>query len=94
MEKEMAAHSSIPTWTPWMEKPGGLQSMKSQIVGHDSLALQNANAVILGLPQWLTDKNLPADARDVGSIPGLGRSLGGGNGNPLQLCRVLQKQGI
>ena len=32
-------------------------------------------------------KNLPANERDigdVGSIPGLGRSLGGGNGNPLQ----------
>ena len=29
-------------------------------------------------------KNLSADARDVGLIPGLGRSLGGGNGNPLQ----------
>ena len=32
-------------------------------------------------------KNLPAkvgDRRDVGSIPGSGRSPGGGNGNPLQ----------
>jgi len=29
-------------------------------------------------------KNLSADARDVGLIPELGRSLGGGNGNPLQ----------
>ena len=32
-------------------------------------------------------KNLPAsagDSRDVGLIPGSGRSLGGGNGNPLQ----------
>ena len=31
-------------------------------------------------------KNLPAyagDARDSGLIPGLGRSPGGGNGNPL-----------
>ena len=28
-------------------------------------------------------KNLPADARDVGLIPGLGRSPGEGNGNPL-----------
>ena len=26
-------------------------------------------------------KNLPANAGDVGSIPGSGRSLGGGNGN-------------
>ena len=32
-------------------------------------------------------KNLPANAGtrgDVGSIPGLGKSPGGGNGNPLQ----------
>ena len=29
-------------------------------------------------------KNLPANARDVDTIPGLGRSSGEGNGNPLQ----------
>ena len=29
-------------------------------------------------------KNLPAKAADEGSIPGSGRSPGGGNGNPLQ----------
>ena len=29
-------------------------------------------------------KNLPANARDTGSIPGLGRSPGVGNGNTLQ----------
>ena len=36
-------------------------------------------------------KNLPADAGDVGdegSIPGLGRSPGGGHGNPLQYPRL------
>ena len=36
-------------------------------------------------------KNLPAnvgDARDVGSIPGSGRSPGGGYGNPLQYSRL------
>ena len=35
----------------------------------------------------LVVKNLPAnagDVRDVGSIPGLGRPPGEGNGNPLQ----------
>ena len=35
----------------------------------------------------LVVKNLPAnagDVRDVGSIPGLGRFPGGGNGNPFQ----------
>ena len=33
LEKEMATHSSILAWTtPWMEEPGGLQSMGSQRV--------------------------------------------------------------
>ena len=35
LEKEMATHSSILAWeTPWTEKPGTLQSMGSQRVGH------------------------------------------------------------
>ena len=32
----------------------------------------------------LVVKNLLASVRDVGLIPGLGRSLGGGHGSPLQ----------
>ena len=36
LEKEMATHSSSLAWRiPWMEEPGGLQSMGSQRVGHD-----------------------------------------------------------
>ena len=36
MEKEMATHSSTLAWKiPWAEKPGKLQSMGSQRVGHD-----------------------------------------------------------
>ena len=36
LEKEMATHSSILAWRiPWVEEPGGLQSMGSQRVGHD-----------------------------------------------------------
>ena len=36
LEKETATYSSILTWRiPWTEKPGGLQSMGSQRVGHD-----------------------------------------------------------
>ena len=35
-EKETATHSSILAWEiPWIEEPGGLQSMGSQRVGHD-----------------------------------------------------------
>ena len=36
LEKEMATHSSILAWKiPRTEKPGRLQSMGSQRVGHD-----------------------------------------------------------
>ena len=37
-----------------------------------------------GFPNGSEVKNLPANAGDVGSIPGLGRYPGEGNGNPLQ----------
>jgi len=41
MEKEMAIHSSIPAWEiPRTEEPGGLQSMRSQRVGHDLVTKQ------------------------------------------------------
>ena len=42
-------------------------------------------AISMGFPGGSGVKNLPAsigDARDSGSIPGLGRSFGEGNGNP------------
>ena len=36
LEKGVTIHSSILAWRmPWMEEPGGLQSMGSQRVGHD-----------------------------------------------------------
>ena len=36
LEKEMATHFSTLTWKiPWMEEPGGLQSMESQRVGNN-----------------------------------------------------------
>ena len=36
LEEGMATHSSILAWRiPWTEEPGGLQSMRSQRVGHD-----------------------------------------------------------
>ena len=41
------------------------------------------------IPQWLSGEESACHAGDVGSIPGLGRSCGGGNGNPLQ-CSCLE----
>ena len=40
--------------------------------------------MFLGFPGGSVVKNLPSSAGDAGSIPGSGRSPGGGNGNPLQ----------
>ena len=37
-----------------------------------------------GFPGGTAVKNPPANVRDTGLIPGLGRSPGVGNGNPLQ----------
>ena len=46
LEEEMATHSSILAWRiPWAEEPGGLQSIESQRVGHDSVT---EHARILG----------------------------------------------
>ena len=40
LEKEMATHSSTLAWKmPWMEKPGRLQSMGLQRVGHHRATL-------------------------------------------------------
>ena len=51
----------------------------------------NANLLIFphpsppcDFPRGAVVKNMPAHAGDMGSIPGLGRSPGGGNSNPLQ----------
>ena len=38
----------------------------------------------LGFPGGSAVENLPANAGDESLIPGLGRSPGGGHGNPLQ----------
>ena len=39
---------------------------------------------VMGLLWWLRGKESACNAGDAGSIPGSGRSPGGGNGNPLQ----------
>ena len=49
--------------------------------------LEKLFAVSLGqqrVPWWLSGKESACSAGDLGLIPGLGRSPGEGNGNPLQ----------
>ena len=58
LEKEVVTHSSILAWRiPWTERPGGLQSMGSQRVGHDwatSLSLISSPSFFLFTFLWLT----------------------------------------
>ena len=42
--------------------------------------------VFMGFPGGSDGKDSACNAGDLGSIPGLGRSPGGGHGNPLQCC--------
>ena len=46
LEKEMATHSNMLAWRiPWMEEPGGLQSIGWQRVGHDRATLNMADYI-------------------------------------------------
>ena len=68
-------------------KPGGLQSMGSQRVGHDRATEQQNFCWVFkqgwGFPGGSDGNASACNAGDQGSIPGLGRSPGEGNGYPL-----------
>ena len=46
--------------------------------------MASIGAISRGFPGGSVVENLPANAADMGSIPGSGRSPGEGNSNPLQ----------
>ena len=72
----MATHSSILAWrNPWIEEPGELQSIRLQRVRTTERISTAVGSAV---------KNLPANAGEEGLILGSGRSLGEGNGNPIQ----------
>ena len=60
-----------------------LQSLGSQRVLHDWATEQQQPATMTELPKWLRGKESACQTGDEGSIPGLGRSSGEGNNNPL-----------
>ena len=58
LEKEMATHSSTLAWKiPWTEKPGGLQSMGLQRVGHDWSNLAAAAAAALTMEKAMAPRS-------------------------------------
>ena len=85
----MTNYSSIFAWRiPWTEGPSRLQwgHKESDVTERLTLLPIGSDGPFQVL---LVVKNLPAntkDVRDVGTIPGSGRSPGGGHGNPLQYC--------
>ena len=91
--------SNILAWEiPWTEESNRLQTLGSQRVRHNLVTKQQQQQLSrsptiseiypeLSVSRRLSVKNPPAKAgvtRDVGLIPGSGRSPAGGNGNPLQ----------
>ena len=51
LKKGMPTHSCILAWKiPWPKKPGGLQSMESQKVGHDWVT--NTHTTICWINEW------------------------------------------
>ena len=68
------SHTPPPWWTPYIRP----QTQPALDLCFPWLART------VGFPAGSVLKNPPASARDLGSMPGSGRSPGGGNGNPLQ----------
>ena len=67
----------------WTGRPGVLRFMGSQRVGHDWVTEPNWTELILkrGFPGGSNGKESACNVGDLGSIPGLGRSPGGGHGH-------------
>ena len=75
-EKVIAPHSSTLAWKiPWMEEPGGLQSMGSWRVGHSWAISLSLFTVMHWRRKWQpTPVFLPGESRDGGAwwVPSLG----------------------
>ena len=68
----MAPHSSTLAWgIPWMEEPGGLQSMGSLGVGHDWATLLSLFTFMHWGGKWQpTPVFLPGESHGLGSLVG------------------------
>ena len=71
-EKAIASHSSTLAWKiPWMEEPGGLQSMESRRVEHDWATSLSLFTLMHWRRQWQpTPVFLPGESQGWGSLVG------------------------
>src|SRR5574337_1195749 len=72
LEKKMATHSSVLAWRiPGMEEPGGLPSMGSHRVGHDSVTSLSLFTFMHWRRKWQpTPVFLPGESQGRGSLVG------------------------
>ena len=68
----MAPHSGTLAWKiPWMEEPGGLQSMGSRRVGHNSATSLSLSTFMHWKGKWQpTPLFLPGESQGRGSLVG------------------------
>ena len=65
----------------------GAEATVEEVTSQPTAKWETVNSYCLGLPWWLSGKETACNAGvsgDAGLIPGSGRCLGGGHGNPLQ----------
>ena len=62
-----------------------IEKIHTEIVKMESITVEIKNTIYeIGFSWWLSGKESAFPRGDIGSIPGLGRSPGEGNANPLQ----------
>ena len=90
----MAPHSSTLAWKiPWMEEPGGLQSMGSLRVGHDWATSLSLFTVMHWRRQWQpTPVFLPGESQGRGSL--VGSRLWGRTGSAMTEATQQQQQDV
>ena len=74
----------IPSLSSLLPIPHPIPLGGHRAPGWAPCVIQQFILAILGFPGGSVVKNPPANAEDMGSIPGLGRSPGEGNGNSFQ----------
>ena len=85
-DKSLLLYGNLYFSIPWLESqfqhllgPFSQETLRSSTKDRPSF-----DAWFSGFPGGSDGKVSAGNAEDLGSIPGLGRSPGGGNGNPLQ----------
>ena len=89
----MAPHSSTLAWKiPWMEEPGGLQSMGSLRVGHDWVTSLSLFTFLHWRRKWQpTPVFLPGESQGRGSLVGC-RLWGRTESNMTEVTQQQQQQ--